>query len=116
MGAIGLATCLAELARHYTPQPHMTDPFALILWENVGYLISDDRRAELFEELAQRVGLQAASLASAPQDVLLDIAKRGGMRPTDRVERLRTIGQLAVRPCAPQVRPRLGPSLSAFPA
>jgi endonuclease-3 len=91
-----LAKSLRELARLYPPVPPTTDPLALIIWENVGYLIPDDRRQNLFEELAQRVGLDAAPLADAPHDILFDIARRGGMRPADRVERLRHIGRLAL--------------------
>ena len=91
-----LNTSLAELARRYRPAPPLTDPLALIVWENVGYLIPDDRRKALFDELAHRVGLEAAHLAEAPEDILSDIARRGGMRPAERAERLRRIGLLAL--------------------
>ena len=94
--APGLGTGLTELARLYPPVRPLTDPLALIIWENVGYLIPDDRRQALFEELAERIGLGAACLAEAPHEVLFDIARRGGMRPADRVERLRAIGRLAL--------------------
>ena len=91
-----MANTLRELARLYPPVFPITDPLALIVWDNVGYLISDDRRRSLFEELSQRVGLGAARLTEASQDILFDIASRGGMRPADRVERLRHIGRLAL--------------------
>ena len=91
-----LARNLAELKRVYAPKPAATNPLALIIWDNIGYLIPDDRRQSLFEELAERIGLDAHDLANAPHDILFDIANRGGMRPADRVERLRHIGRLAL--------------------
>jgi endonuclease-3 len=94
--AESLADSLAELARRYPPSTPLTDPLALIVWENVGYLIPDDRRQGLFDDLARRVGLSGAALAEAPEEVLFDIARRGGMRPAERAERLRLIGRLAL--------------------
>ncbi len=91
-----MANSLRELARLYPPLVPLTDPLALIVWENVGYLIADDRRRGLFNELSHRVGLEAVRLLEAPHDILFDIARRGGMRPAERVERLRHIGRLAV--------------------
>lgn len=91
-----MANGLKELARLYPPLVPLTDPLALIVWENVGYLIPDDRRRGLFNELSRRVGLEAVRLLEAPHDILFDIARRGGMRPADRVERLRHIGRLSL--------------------
>ena len=92
-----LAASLATLARLYPPTPPaITEPLALIVWENVGYLISDDRRLSLFDELARQVGLGATVLAEAPEATLLDIARRGGMRPAERARRLRRIGEIAL--------------------
>jgi len=91
-----LEASLAELRRLYPPAASITDPLALIVWENVGYLVSDAVRQSLFDELARRIGLDATALATARQDVLLDIASRGGMRPAERTERLRRIGQIAL--------------------
>jgi endonuclease III len=96
VGPQSLAQTLDELAPLYAPPAPLTDPLALIVWENVGYLIPDERRQPLFDELADRVGLTSARLADAPEPVLLDIASRGGMRPADRVERLRSIGRIAL--------------------
>jgi endonuclease-3 len=91
-----LADCLARLARLYPGAPTITDPLALIVWENVGYLIPDERRQSLFEELRERVGLDAARLAHAPQEILMGIAQKGGMRPAERADRLRDVGRLAL--------------------
>ena len=89
-----LAGDLEALARLHVTPPPLTDPLAIIVWDNAGYLIPDERREVLFNELVDRVGLDADALVAAPYEVLFDIAQRGGMRPEERVERLRTIGRL----------------------
>ena len=91
-----LAGDLLALARLYAPPSPLTDPLAIIVWDNVGYLIADNRREALFNELVDRVGLSAEALVAAPYEVLFDIAQRGGMRPEVRVERLRAIGRLTL--------------------
>jgi len=73
-----------------------SDPFELILWENVAYLLSDERREAAFEALRHRVGLTPQQILAAPQATLLEIAKLGGMRPEVRVERLRTIARITL--------------------
>jgi endonuclease-3 len=87
---------LTVLSRRYPPRPPITDPLELIIWENIGYLISDERRQILFDELAETIGLDATRLAAAPHQVLFGIAERGGMRPAERSDRLRLIGRLAL--------------------
>jgi hypothetical protein len=69
------------------PKPPKSDPFELILWENVVYLLSDQRREAAFEALRERVGVTPEAILAAPQTTLLEIAKMGGMRPEVRVER-----------------------------
>jgi endonuclease-3 len=78
------------------PRPKVTDPWQMILWENVAYLLTDQRRELAFEALRQRVGLKPAEILAAPHATLLEIAKMGGMRPEVRVERLRQISRIAL--------------------
>lgn len=78
------------------PKPPKSDPFELILWENVAYLLTDERREAAFEALHQRVGLTPKQILSAPHATLLEIAKMGGMRPDVRVERLCTIARITL--------------------
>lgn len=78
------------------PKPPKSDPFELVLWENVAYLLTDQRREAAFEALRQRVGLTPKQILAAPQATLLDIAKMGGMRPEVRVERLRSIARITL--------------------
>src|ERR1700680_4262715 len=78
------------------PKPPKSDPFELILWENVAYLLSDEKREAAFEALRKRVGLTPKAILGAPQATLLEIAKMGGMRPEVRVERLRSIARITL--------------------
>ena len=56
----------------------LDDPFHLILWEQVAYLVDDDRRYDAFRLLARRVGLSPAEILQARMDLLTEIAGAGG--------------------------------------
>ncbi|HXZ40289.1 MAG TPA: hypothetical protein VEG68_06070, partial [Terriglobales bacterium] len=43
--------------------PRITDPFEIILWENVAYLVDDDKRATAFAALKKNIG-------TTPQQIL----------------------------------------------
>ncbi len=92
--ALPLSAILDRLARLYSFKPPSSSAFELILRENIGYLIDDGRRDELFHEFGQRIGFTAARIARAPDALLLDIAQRGGMRPETRVERWQRIAKI----------------------
>ncbi len=96
---LSLVSAVAALASLYDAPEPLGDALSLIVWENIGYLIDDVRRAALFEEFSKRVGLTAARIAHAPTSTLVDIAKRGGMNPQARVERLKEIGALVITHC-----------------
>jgi endonuclease-3 len=70
--------------------------FEMILWEIVAYLRPDDKRAMAFDALQARVGLDPNQILAAPMDVLIAIARIGGILPELRAERLRAAAQLAV--------------------
>jgi endonuclease-3 len=76
--------------------PPAHGPFELVMWENACYLLSDERRAAVFEGLRQQVGMDAHSIWKADQGVLLPLAKMGGMRPETRVFRWREIARIAI--------------------
>jgi endonuclease III len=96
---ISLTTSIEKLAPLYPAPKPLRDPLAIMVWENVGYLIDDARRGELFAEYKKHIGLKAAQIANAPMPVLAGIAKRGGMHPQKRAERLKEIGALAISEC-----------------
>ena len=89
---------IAVLKRKYgEPElPPARGPFELVLWENACYLLSDERRAEVFEGLRAQVGLDAKALLKAPRETLFALAKLGGMRPETRVFRWREIARITV--------------------
>src|SRR5262249_13833976 len=75
--------------------PRRTDPFELILYENVAYLASDARRDEAFTALGQLVGLTPQEILTAPPAVLGEIAARG-ILPAGTAEKLREIAAIAM--------------------
>lgn len=103
-----LPAVLDRLAQVYFAETPRADALALVLHENVGYLIDDARREELFREFERRVGVDAARISRAPDAVLLDIARRGGMRPELRVERWRRIAEIVLSDCGGDLDVHLG--------
>ncbi|MBI3675096.1 MAG: hypothetical protein HY243_00570 [Proteobacteria bacterium] len=98
--AIDLKIVVRKLAQLTPVREDLSDPLELILWENIGYLIDDDRRAALFAEFKKSVGLDAGKIADAPNAVLLEIAERGGMNPQTRVKRWRDIARIVLEECS----------------
>lgn len=99
MKAPAVIEVVATLKGGFPVTPVPTDPFQLILWENIGYLIDDTRRRELFDAFAATVGLQPAAIVAADEAVLLPLARRGGMRPETRVERWRGVARIVLERC-----------------
>ena len=91
-----LKQLLQRLKRHYgAPKlPPARGPFELVLWENACYLLTEERRKEVFEGLREQVGLNPTAILAAHRDTLLALAKRGGMRPETRVFRWREIARI----------------------
>jgi endonuclease III len=85
-----------QLEDHYgPPSPPVTrDPFELILYENIAYLVSDDRREKAFRELKKRVGLRPADALTAPLEQLAEITALGGIFPELRARRLQESAKL----------------------
>jgi endonuclease-3 len=77
------------------PKKPPSDPFALILLENVAYLADDARRDEAFRILTDATALSPERILAAPTSLLRNAARRG-ILPDDRVERLREIAAIAL--------------------
>ena len=106
---------LVGLLRDYYGEPEppaVTDPLELILWENVAYLVDDQKRMTAFALLKKRVGTAPEAILSAPESVLLEVAKAGGMFPEQRVSKLRTIAELVLSTCDGDLTPRLDGSIA----
>lgn len=84
---------LAQLYGEPAP-PAVTEPFAMILWENVAYLANDAKRAEAFAELRTRVGLAPGDIRKAKDSVLLAIASKG-IVPSNTLEKLRRAAEIS---------------------
>ncbi len=93
-----LKKIIAKLSSHYkqTTAALPTDPFQIIIFENIGYLVDDERRALAFAALRDRVGLQPADIVTAQHDTLVAIAKLGGIHPDLRAHRLREIAHIVL--------------------
>jgi len=93
-------------------KPSVTDPLELILWENVAYLVDDQKRMMAFDLLKQRVGTAPEALLSAPDAVLLEVAKAGGMFHEQRVRKLRSIAEIVLSRCDGDLTPTLDVSIA----
>src|SRR5215813_454420 len=100
---------IACLKRHYGEPalPPAHGPFELILWENACYLLPDARRAAVFAGLREQVGLEARKILAADREVLLKLAKMGGMRPETRVFRWLEIARITLEQFAGDLDPIL---------
>lgn len=92
-----LKTVVKTLTKFYgSPKPpKITDPVELILWENVAYLLDDEKRAIAFATLKKSVGLKPQQILKASQPDLVAVGKLGGMLPEVRAQRLRQIAEIA---------------------
>src|SRR5271167_3752182 len=93
---LSFTTLVDRLAQFYgePSPPAVTDPFAMILWENIAYLANDAKRAEAFTELREKVGLTPKDIRKAKDSVLLAIAGKG-IVPANTVEKLRRAAEVA---------------------
>jgi endonuclease III len=93
-----LQKIVSQLAAHYgKPKPPVTtDPFELVLLENVAYLVSDERREKAFMTLRRCVGTKPHELLAASSENILKATKLGGMHPEQRVNRLKEIALIAM--------------------
>ena len=84
------------LQRHYgaPAPPPSTDPLELIIWENIAYLASDNRRAEAFATLKQTIGTRPEQILAAQHSALAAIGK-AGILPDVSAEKLLTIAKIA---------------------
>ncbi|MFN7973434.1 MAG: hypothetical protein U0166_13980 [Acidobacteriota bacterium] len=75
--------------------PPATDPFAMIVWENVAYLVDDARRRRVFDALGKGVGIDAGAILAAPGKLLRACIADGGMDPPMRARKLREAARIA---------------------
>ncbi len=94
-----LRPVITALRRHYgKPAPAISrDPFHLILWEQVGYLVPDAQRRRAFSALRSKTGLRPARIVSAAPQTLERITRLGGtIAVRTRASRLRESAELVI--------------------
>ena len=79
MATIALSKLVNTLQRRYgaPAPPPSTDPLELVIWENVAYLASDERRAAAFAALKRDVGTGPEQILAAKHSGLAAIGKAG---------------------------------------
>jgi endonuclease III len=93
-----LGKMIQKLKRFYgepTP-PKTSDPFELILWENIAYLVDDARREKALEHLRETVGLRPADILNASPAQIDEATKLGGVAPQYRSVRIRECALIAL--------------------
>jgi len=86
----------AALERAYgaPEEPISSDPLELILFENVVYLASDEKRRKAFSTLCSRVGTRPEAILAASEERLLE-ATSLGILPSHQALKLRAIASRA---------------------
>jgi hypothetical protein len=69
---ITLSKLVNTLQQHYgdPAPPPSTDPLELIIWENIAYLASDERRAAAFAALKRDIGTRPEQILAAKHTAL----------------------------------------------
>jgi endonuclease-3 len=123
MTRIPLPEVIDRLGAHYgRPEPpHLNGPWEMILWENVAYLVDDDRRRRAFRVLKKQIGIKPEQILSASDEALLAVTRHGIM-PDQLAEKLRTCARIVLDQFDGDLRPVLGlpltrakKALQAFP-
>ena len=92
-----LTRVIEDLRRHYgtPPAPEPSDPFELILWDNVAYLVDDERRRATWVALRDQIGTEPDDILDVDPEHLASVIARGGMHPRGRADKLRRAAELA---------------------
>jgi hypothetical protein len=89
---------IAELRSLYgkPAPPFSTDPFELVVYENIAYLASDEKRGDAFAALRRDVGVTPRAILKAKMAALVGACRVGGIYPERRAERLRRCAEIVV--------------------
>ena len=105
-GILTLAGAIAALRRHHgAPEgPPTSDPFELVLLENVAYLATPERRRAAFDALRSGIGTRPAAILAAKKGALEAVTARGILKATF-AEKLRECARIAVERFGGDLRP-----------
>ncbi len=103
---LDIAAVADALRAHYGTLPPVptTDPFELILWENVAYLAPPARRAAAFELLKREVGTRPADILAA-SDAALERVTAHGILKAKFAAKLRRCATIAIESFEGNLRP-----------
>ena len=92
-----LADAVDKLAAYHgaPPEPPSSDPFELVLYENVAYLAPDHRRLEGFEQLRATIGTRPEALLAATTEELEAVTSQGILKGTS-AEKLHDCAEIAL--------------------
>ncbi len=87
-----------KLESYYgVPQSLKTaDPFEMIVWENVAYLVEDAKREKIFKELRRLVGLRPIDIFNASLNQLDQVTQLSGKNFQQRSARLKESALIAL--------------------
>ena len=94
-----LRPVVTKLLRYYgqPARPVSSDPFHLVLWEQVAYLVPDAQRRRAFTALRRETGLRPARILGASSQRLEEITRLGGaIAARTRAARLRESAELVI--------------------
>jgi endonuclease-3 len=108
MSPLPLQQVISQLGDYYgkPDKPDTTDPWEMIVWENIAYLADDARRREAMSMLREQVGAGPEKILAASADRLLAVA-RHGIVAENTVEKLRRAAEIAIREFGGDLRPIL---------
>jgi endonuclease III len=108
MYQISLPKVIDQLGAYYgEPRPpEVTDPWDMIVWENIAYLVDDARRQKAMEALRATIGIRPEQILGATPAQLLKAAIRG-IVPDQSVEKLRHCARIALEEFGGDLRPIL---------
>jgi len=87
------------LEKHFgRPKPPITtDPFELILYDNVAYLATDEERRRAFMALRERVGTKPGCISAASGEDLLAVTRQGRGFAAQCADKLRRADHIVLR-------------------
>ena len=95
--SLTLRDAISSLRRRYGRQrpPPSSDPFALVLYENIAYLATGERRRQAFALLEQTVGTSAQAILAANRATLERVTAHGILKARF-ADKLRACARLAI--------------------
>jgi endonuclease-3 len=91
--------CVVDALRKYygpPPPPEVTDPWEMILFESIAYLVTDERRSVAWKQFRKRIGVRPERILAASPSALLPMS-RAGILAEDRIDRLKEAAAIAVK-------------------